>query len=156
MNPKRKNAILLAITCVLFLAAGLTVLLVLPAFLIGVLLVGQAKGLIDSLQSGEARVMLAQLDLADRLGFLTRRIPGFDPSTLKLEELVLPILRQVPGWVGRHGQALLGGLAGLVIGLLLTLLAAYYLYVDGKAIVRELSALSPLPTRYGGGASSHR
>jgi predicted PurR-regulated permease PerM len=129
---------------------AVTVVVVLPAFLIGVLLVGQAKALIESLQGGEARTMLSQIDLADRLSFLTRRIPGFDPSTLAPDQLVLPILRQIPGWVGRHGQALLGGLAGLVVGLLLTMLAAFYLYLDGKAIVGELAALSPLPTRYSG------
>lgn len=134
----------------LVMLLGVTVLLVLPAFLIGVLLVGQAKALIESLQSGEARAMLAQIDLAERLSFLTRRIPGFDPASLRPDELVLPILRQIPGWVGRHGQALLGSLAGLVVGLLLAMLAAFYLYVDGKAIVGELSALSPLPARYGG------
>src|SRR5687768_10388466 len=134
----------------LVMLLGVTVLLVLPAFLIGVLLVGQAKGLIDSLQSGEARAMLSQIDLAERLSFLTRRIPGFDPATLRPDQWVLPVLREIPGWVGRHGQALLGGLAGLVVGLLLTMLAAFYLYLDGKALVNELSALSPLPARYGG------
>lgn len=134
----------------LVMLLGVTVLLVLPAFLIGVLLVGQAKTLIDSLQSGEARAMLSQIDLAERLSFLTRRIPGFDPATLRPDQWVLPVLREIPGWVGRHGQALLGGLAGLVVGLLLTMLAAFYLYLDGKALVTELSALSPLPARYGG------
>jgi predicted PurR-regulated permease PerM len=134
----------------LVMLLGVTVLLVLPAFLIGVLLVGQAKSLIDSLQSGEARAMLSQIDLAERLSFLTRRIPGLDPTTLRPDQWVLPVLREIPGWVGRHGQALLGGLAGLVVGLLLTMLAAFYLYLDGKALVSELSALSPLPARYGG------
>ena len=134
----------------LLMLLGVVVLVVLPAFLIGLLLVEQAKNLIESLQSGEARAMLSQLDLAERLSFLTRRIPGFDPRMLSGEQLVLPVLRQIPGWVGRHGQALLGGVAGLLVGLVLTLLAAFYLYLDGKAIVRELSALSPLPPRYSG------
>lgn len=127
---------------------GITFLLVLPAVLIVILLIGQAKLLIDKLQSGEAQAMLASLDLAGRLSFLTRRIPSFDPATLSPERMILPLLRQVPTWIGRHGQALLGGLAGLVIGVFLVLLSAYFFFIEGEGVLRELAALSPLPRRY--------
>lgn len=133
----------------LLMLVGTTFLLVLPTVLIVVLLIGQAKLLIDTLQSGEAQAMLASLDLAGRLSFLTRHIPSFDPATLSPERMILPLLRQVPGWVEQHGQAVLGGLAGLVVGIFLVLLSAYFFFVEGEGVVRELEALSPLPGRYG-------
>jgi predicted PurR-regulated permease PerM len=128
---------------------GITFLLVLPALLVIILLIGQAKLLVDKLQSGEAQAMLASLDLAGRLNFLTRRIPSFDPAMLSPERMILPLLRQMPAWIGRHGQALLGGIAGLVISVFLVLLSAYFFFIEGEGVLRELEALSPLPRRYG-------
>jgi predicted PurR-regulated permease PerM len=132
----------------LLMLIGATFLLVLPTVLLVVLLIGQARLLIEKLQSGEAEAMLASLDLAGRLSFLTRHIPSFDPATLSPERMILPLLRQVPGWVEQHGQAVLGGLAGLVVGIFLVLLSAYFFFVEGEGILRELHALSPLPRRY--------
>lgn len=129
--------------------AGITFLLILPALLVVILLIGQAKLLIDKLQSGEAQAMLASFDLAGRLSFLTRRIPSFDPATLNPEQMILPLLRQAPAWIGRHGQALLGGLAGMVVSIFLVLLSAYFFFVEGESVRRELADLSPLPSRYG-------
>src|SRR6185503_19422299 len=57
-------------------------------------------------------------------------------------------VRQVPGWVARHGAQVVGGLAGLVVAFFLVLLSAYYFFVAGPAILRELAVLSPLPRRY--------
>lgn len=133
----------------LLMLVGVTFLLVLPTVLMVVLLIGQANLLIDKLQSGEAQAMLASLDLAGRLSFLTRHIPSFDPASLSAERMILPLLQQVPGWVQQHGQAVLGGLAGLVVGILLVLLSAYFFFVEGEGVLRELAALSPLPRRYG-------
>jgi predicted PurR-regulated permease PerM len=50
--------------------------------------------------------------------------------------------------MARHGAAVVGGLAGILLGFALVLLSAYYFYTEGEAIIRELSALSPLPRRY--------
>jgi predicted PurR-regulated permease PerM len=127
---------------------GITLLLILPAFLVVVLLVGQANALIGHLQTGEAQTMLASLDLAGRLRFITRYIPSFDPATLRPERMILPLLQQVPGWVARHGQETLGRLAGLVVSFFLVLLSAYFFFIEGDAVKRELKALSPLPPRY--------
>jgi predicted PurR-regulated permease PerM len=127
---------------------GITFLLVIPLFIIALLLVHQASGLVQNFQSGEAQQMLARIDLASRLQFLHRWFPAFDPASLSPQRLVLPVVRGIPGWVARNGAAVVGGAAGLVIGFLLFLLAAYFFYVEGEAIIRELMALSPLPTRY--------
>lgn len=127
---------------------GITLLLIVPFFIIVVLLVQQANGLIEHLQSGEAQALLARLDPSHHLDFVRRYIPGFDPATVSPQRLILPIVRELPGWVARHGAAVLGGLAGLVVGFFLVLLAMYFFYVEGEAIMTELAVLSPLPERY--------
>ena len=127
---------------------GITFLLVIPIFIIALLLVHQASGLVQNMQSGEAQQLLARLDVTNRLQWLHHYLPGFDPQSLSPQRLVLPIVRGIPGWVARNGTAVVGGAAGLVIGFLLMLLAAYFFYVEGEAIISELAILSPLPTRY--------
>jgi predicted PurR-regulated permease PerM len=103
---------------------------------------------VDRVQSGEAQKILQRLDLGHRLHWISRIAPGFDPKSLSAEKIVVPIVKQVPGLVARHGGAVLGGLAGLVVGFFLVLLSAYFFYVEGESIIDQLAALSPLPERY--------
>ena len=127
---------------------GITVLLVIPAILLTFLLVQQANTVIDLIQRGEAQKVLERVDLPSRLMWVKRFVPGFDPHAVSLQRLVLPILREVPGWMAKHGAAVLGGLAGILVGFVIVLLSAFFFYTKGEAIVRELSVLSPLPPRY--------
>lgn len=127
---------------------GITVVLILPFFILSLLLVQQANGLIQHLQSGEAQAILARLDPSQHLEWVRRYVPAFDPANVSPQRLVLPIVRELPGWVARHGGAVLGGLAGLLVGFFLVLLAMYFFYVEGEAIMTELAILSPLPEQY--------
>ncbi|HEY6844073.1 MAG TPA: AI-2E family transporter, partial [Thermoanaerobaculia bacterium] len=127
---------------------GIIFLLVIPLFLITIALVHEANTVIQSLQSGETRQFLARADLTSRLAFLRRWIPGFDPATVSPQRLLLPIVQEIPGWVARNGGTVVGGIAGMVIGFFLFLLATYYFYVEGDVIMSELAVLSPLPERY--------
>jgi predicted PurR-regulated permease PerM len=54
----------------------------------------------------------------------------------------------VPGWVARNGGAVIGGLAGALIGFVFVLLSMFFFYTEGESIVYQLSVLSPLPKRY--------
>src|SRR5205085_3032134 len=117
---------------------GITFLLVIPLFLVAIALVHEANNLITGLQSGEARQFLARLDLSNRLAFLRRWVPGFDPATLSPQHLLLPIVQEIPGWVARHGTTVVGGIAGLVVSFLLMLLATYFFYTEGETIMKEL------------------
>ena len=127
---------------------GVTFLLVLPAFLVTLLLIAQANTLIERLQNADVQAALASFDLPGRLAFIKRYVPSFDPSVLSPDRLILPAVREVPGWVARHGGQVVGGLAGMVLSFFLVLLSAYYFFVDGGVILRELAVLSPLPRRY--------
>lgn len=124
---------------------GITFLLIIPIVIIGLLIVQQANTLIQHMQGGEAKQMLAQLDLPHRLAWVKRFAPNFDPAQMSPERLVLPLVREVPGWVARNGAQIVGGLAGLILGFFLVLLSAYFFYVEGESILEELAYLSPLP-----------
>jgi predicted PurR-regulated permease PerM len=127
---------------------GITFMLIIPIALIGGLLVQQANVVIERMQNVETQQVLARFDLADRLQFVQRFIPGFDPSTVSLQRLILPVVKNVPAWVATHGGKILGGVAGLVVGFFLVLLSAFFFYVEGETILTELAILSPLPERY--------
>ena len=132
----------------LVMLLGITVIIVIPALILGILLVQQANTVVEKLQSGEAQAMIRKINVTQHLAFIKRFAPNFDPATLSPERLLLPAVRQVPGWVARHGGAVIGGLAGAVLGFALMLLSMYFFYVEGESILRQLTILSPLPTRY--------
>jgi len=127
---------------------GISLVIVLPLFILALMLVQQANGLIQHLQSGEAQAVLARLDPSKHLEWFRQHIPGFDPAAVSPQRLILPIVRGFPGWVARNGGAVVGGLAGLLLDFGLVLLAMYFFYTEGEAIVAELANLSPLPERY--------
>jgi predicted PurR-regulated permease PerM len=127
---------------------GITIILIVPAVILGLLLVQQANALIPHLQSMESQKMMERLDLANRLHFVTRFVPSFDPSTLSAQKLILPVVQKIPGWVAANGGAVIGSVAGVVVGFFLVLLSAFFFYVEGEAILDELAILSPLPEQY--------
>jgi len=127
---------------------GTTLILVIPTLILAVLLVQQANLVVENLQSGEAQQMIRRIDVQQYLGWMQKIAPRFDPATLSPERLLLPAIQQIPGWVARNGGAVLGGLAGMVLGFALMLLSMYFFYVEGESILRQLSILSPLPKRY--------
>ncbi|HEX7830781.1 MAG TPA: AI-2E family transporter [Thermoanaerobaculia bacterium] len=127
---------------------GITVIVVIPALIMSMLLIQQANVVVDKMQSGEAQAMVKRIDLSHNLAFIKRFAPNFDPATLSPDRLLLPAMRQIPGWVARNGGAVLGGLAGMFLGFALALLAMFFFYVEGESILVQLSILSPLPKRY--------
>ncbi len=127
---------------------AITLLIIVPLTLVGILLVQQANAVFERLQSVDAQQMFHRLDLTSRLQWIRRIAPTFDPSTLSPERLILPAVRLVPGWVAGHGAKVVGGIAGLLLEFALVLLSAYFFYVEGEAILEELTLLSPLPSRY--------
>jgi predicted PurR-regulated permease PerM len=127
---------------------GITFILVIPTMILVTLLVQQANVVVEKLQSGEAQAMVKRIDMESYLEWVRRIAPNFDPKTLSPDRFLLPALQQLPGWMARHGGALLGGLAGLALGFALVLLSMYFFYTSGESIVQQLSVLSPLPKRY--------
>jgi predicted PurR-regulated permease PerM len=127
---------------------AITLLVVVPFTIIGVMLVQQANTVFQRLQSVDTQQILHRIDLTSRLQWIKRYVPNFDPASLGPERLILPAVRLVPGWVATHGASVVGGLAGLVLQFALVLIAAFFFYVEGEAILEELSILSPLPPQY--------
>lgn len=127
---------------------GTTLVVIIPTLILIVLLVQQANVVVENLQSGEAQQMIRRIDVQQHLTWIRRIAPNFDPATLSPERLLLPAVQQIPGWVARHGGALIGGLAGAVLGFALVLLSMYFFYVEGESILDQLAILSPLPKRY--------
>lgn len=127
---------------------GITVVIVIPAIILATMLVQQANVVAEKLQTGEAQQMIRRIDLTRHLSFIKRIAPNFDPATLSPERVLLPALRQVPGFAARHGGALIGGLAGMLLGFALMLLSMFFFYTEGEEILTQLSILSPLPKRY--------
>ncbi len=127
---------------------GTTLLLVIPALILAILLVQQANVVVEKLQSGEAQEMVKRIDIDPVLSMIKHVAPNFDPKTLSPDRLLLPALQKIPGWVARHGGAVIGGLAGMLLGFALVLLTMFFFYTEGEEIVSQLSVLSPLPKKY--------
>src|SRR5688500_10144310 len=113
---------------------GITLILVIPAVILSMLLVQQADTVIENLQSPDTIRTLRSIDVSKYLAPIQRIAPNFDPKSLSPERLLLPAIQKVPGWVARNGGAVVGGLAGAVLGFFLVLLAAFFFYVQGEAI----------------------
>ena len=140
----RNNSPAAAIVMLLFV----TFVIALPLFILAVMIIHQASTLVARLQTGEAEAILARLDVANRLMFIKRWVPNFDPQSISPQHLFLPVVRALPGWVAAHGAEVVGGVAGVLVGFFLVLLSAYFFYVEGESILDELTLLSPLPARY--------
>ncbi|HEX7421126.1 MAG TPA: AI-2E family transporter [Thermoanaerobaculia bacterium] len=136
-----------ALAAVVMLVA-VTLLIVLPFTIIGILLVEQANTVFQKLQSVDAQQMLHRLDITSRLRWIQHYVPTFDPATLSPERLLLPAVKLIPAWVASHGAAVVGGVAGLALDFALVLLSAYFFYIEGETILQELFVLSPLPPRH--------
>jgi predicted PurR-regulated permease PerM len=91
---------------------------------------------------------MRRIDIPGYVQWIKRFVPNFDPQSVSPERLILPVVRQVPGWVARHGAAVVGNVVAVIIGFALVLIAAFFFFVEGEAILVELKFLSPLPERY--------
>jgi predicted PurR-regulated permease PerM len=127
---------------------GVTFVVILPAFLLTLLLIDQATELFKLIQKTDVPAVIERLGLRERLTPVLSRIPGLDPSTIKVESMIVGVIRQIPAVVARQGGQFLAGLVNIIVGFLMMLLAAFYLYLDGEKLLSELRILSPLPDEY--------
>jgi predicted PurR-regulated permease PerM len=126
----------------------ITFTVLIPAFLIVVLLVQEANVVVKHLQSGDIERTLQRIDISNRMPWLKRVAPNFDPAAISPAHVIIPVVQKAPAWIAANGASVIGGIAGIVIALFLVLLSAYFFYVEGETIVAEAAALSPLPARY--------
>src|SRR5260221_9871172 len=126
----------------------ITVGVILPVLAIIFLLVQQANTVVREMRSGEVARTLQKMNLTERLPWLQKVVPNFDPARFSPQLVILPIAQKAPAWIAEHGTEVVGGIAGMLIGLFLVLLSTYFFFVEGDTISRELRTLSPLPARY--------
>lgn len=132
----------------LIMVIGILLLILIPAVILGMLLVQQANGVIADFQNGSAQRLLTRVDMPSHLMWVKRFAPTFDPASVSPERLLIPVVREIPGWVARNGAAIVGSVAGIAVTFAMVLLSAFFFYVEGETILKELAILSPLPAEY--------
>ena len=127
---------------------GVTLTIILPAFILLLLLFEQATALIDLVQKTDFQAIMARLRIDQRLAVLERYVPGFDASTVQPGPIAARIVETIPGLVASHGATVIASFANLIIGFFMMLLSAWYFYTEGEVLVKEIIYLSPLPDEY--------
>lgn len=132
----------------LIMVVAITLVIFIPATILGMMLVQQATYLMQTMSADEIRGFFNPERLGPVIRIVQRWVPSFDPTQLRIDELLVAAARQISGWVAARGSALFAQAAGLLFGLVMMLLAAFYLYVEGEKLARNLMFLSPLPDEY--------
>jgi len=124
------------------LAAAITTILVFalivtPIFFVSSVLVSEFFSLYQSLESdsSDAVPLLTQGE-----ALLATYLPGL------AIDFTDPI-KQSAAWLGRSFGAIFSGAVSMAITLLLSILATFYLFKDGRRLVQWLVAVSPLPDK---------
>lgn len=126
----------------------ITFTLIIPLTVITWMLVQQAASLFEVLKTTDVNAMVSSWRVGERLMFIKRFYPAFDPASLQPGQWVMTIVRGLPGWVATNGSMIFASAANMVISFFLMLLATFYFYVDGARLSREIVYLSPLPDEY--------
>jgi predicted PurR-regulated permease PerM len=127
---------------------GVTVVIAIPAFILTLMLVQQATHLIELIQRTDFQAVFSSIQLNERLGWVRRYVPAFNPGAISFDQVIVRIVQQIPAFVAAYGTKVLGGFAGVLIGFAMTLLASYFFYTEGERLVAEVKSLSPLPDEY--------
>jgi predicted PurR-regulated permease PerM len=130
------------------LVVAVTVVVILPAFLIGSMLVREATGAYhrvhESVAGGEMSQVVAQIQ-ASRLGGLWNRLaPWLEQFSLDLSDLLLRATNLVSTFVVDQAGALARNVLGTVVSFVLMLVALFFFFRDGEAIADGLRDLLPM------------
>ena len=125
-----------------------TVVLVLPLFLLVLMLVQQANLLFDAIQRTDFRELFQSFQLEARLASIDSLLPWVNLQEVDLSAMTAQAVQQIPALVAGFGGTFLASLGSVVVGFIFMLLAAFYFYVEGDTIVKEIRDISPLPDEY--------
>jgi predicted PurR-regulated permease PerM len=132
-----------------FLTLGLlTLVIVIPGFILVMLLIQQANELFARLRAADVQKVMASMNIADHLRWIQHRFPTFDPEQINPNRLILPLIDALPAWVATHGAAIVGGIADMLLAFGLMVLAIYFFFLQGEKLIAELKVLSPLQAEY--------
>lgn len=130
------------------LAAGATMLvaavcILLPLLFISVQVVGEAEHLYSALSVGGANTYIdTVLQYADTV--VVRYVPSLASSPVDSSSYVDQYIKDGLSWLIQNLGGALGGVARLLFGLFLFLVALYYLLRDGATIRQAIITASPL------------
>jgi predicted PurR-regulated permease PerM len=126
----------------------ITLVLAVPTTILIFMLVDQAATLFARLQGTDVQRFLGTLSVEKRLATLHRWLPWLRIEQVRLDEIVRNVIARLPAIVATQGSRVLAGFFGLFIGFLMMLLGAFVFYTKGRAMLREIRTLSPLPDEY--------
>jgi predicted PurR-regulated permease PerM len=132
----------------LVLLVGVTVIAVLPSFLLGSVLVGEATGAYERLQEavrdGEFTRLLARLQ-ESRLGGLWAHVaPLANQVSLDVSDVMLRAASWLSDEIVGQAGALAKNVLVSVIDLLLMLVALFFFFRDGQSMAERLRELLPM------------
>ena len=132
----------------LVLVLAVTVVVVLPSFLLGSLLVREATGayrrLQEAVQQGEL-VQLVEQARGSRLGGLwTRVAPLFEQLSIDLSDLLLRATNWVSDQIVGQATALARNVLLSVVNFVLMLVALFFFFRDGEAMAGRVRDLLPM------------
>jgi predicted PurR-regulated permease PerM len=126
----------------------ITLVLAVPTTILIFMLVDQAGTLFQRLQSADFQQFLGNFSVERRLASLQRWVPWLRIDQVRLDGLIRDLVERLPAIVATQGSRVLAGFFGLFIGFLLMLLGAFVFYTKGRAMLREVRTLSPLPDEF--------
>lgn len=118
---------------------GAFLIIVLPLFLLGVLLVDQAQNFLGLIRSGDT--FLTGFDVRS-FGFFSSLPSPIQEWLLSLD--IAEIGRSTANWVIANVQAGLSNVVGVVMNTFVFFIALYYILLDREKLHKELLVLSPL------------
>jgi len=119
----------------------IVLLIVVPVGFAAVAIVGEIKGVVQSLKSGNA---FFRPDSPIATWFVQRLSPYIDLQNIDWRQLLIDRLNSISGTIATQTIGLVGGFIGIVIETVFVLFTLYYLFRDGHKIARILPLLLPV------------
>ena len=125
-----------------------TLVVVLPSFFLGSLLVGQATGVYhhvrDAVQQGQVNQVLEQVRASWLGGLWARATPLFEQFSIDLQDLLLGATNWMSDQIVGQAGALARNALLTVVNFILMLVALFFFFRDGESMAARVLALLPM------------
>jgi predicted PurR-regulated permease PerM len=132
----------------LTLVLGVTLIAILPSFLLGSMLVRQATGAYrrvqEAVQTGEVLRLVETIQASRVGGIWTRAAPWFQQFSIDVSDLLLRATNWVSDQIVAHATVLARNVLATVVSFILMLVALFFFFRDGEAMADRLRELLPM------------